>query len=247
LGGTESPLFESLKWARGLKKSLDNGLREKLSHLTRIRREFTELPDTGLPAKLKETASEQLAAVGEVLQKEAFYEDAAQLGTLSRELDDLVSATVSELKAQQSDLAEQELLKWQSSTDWKDLSSDDQLWVNSEITKLTPEASGDLNGLKKLLNSDYAINHTLRELEKQVGVKAAEARKLRAEAAKKVDPKSKQEAKEETVLLPQVLESADQIESLVRQFSSYLDQIRGGASIRLTCRLLEDGNASKKD
>jgi hypothetical protein len=247
LGGTESPLFESLKWARGLKKSLDNGLREKLSHLTRIRREFTELPDTGLLAKLKESASEQIAAVGEVLQKEAFYEDTAQLGTLSRELDDLVSATVSELKAQQSVLAEQELVKWQSSTDWKDLRSDDQLWVNSEITKLTPEASGDLNGLKKLLNSDYALNHTLRELEKQVGVKAAEARKLRAEAAKKADPKSKQETKEETVLLPRVLESADQIESLVRQFASYLDQIRGGASIRLTCRLLEDGNASKKD
>ena len=60
MGGVDSPLYESLVWARNLKKALDNGLRPTLSHLKRLRKEIEDLPDSGIPAKLKESAEEPL-------------------------------------------------------------------------------------------------------------------------------------------------------------------------------------------
>ena len=96
LGGVESPLYESLVWARKLKKALDNGLRANLSHLKRLRQEIGDLPDFGIPARLKASAAETLASVADILGRESFFEESAALGSALHELDKLVAEATCE-------------------------------------------------------------------------------------------------------------------------------------------------------
>ena len=118
LGGVDSPLYDSLVWARKLKKALDNGLRTTLKHLQRVRQEIEDLPDSGIPGKLKSSAAENLASVTDILSRESFFEEAASLGTVSNELDKLIAAATADLVRQQKEVADEELSRWQSSADW---------------------------------------------------------------------------------------------------------------------------------
>ena len=114
----ESPLYAALVWARLLKKALDNGLREQLTHLRLLRTEIEALPDFGLPAQLKQDAAEQLTKVHDILGRESFFEETAALGTAAAELDRLVACTTTGLARQQNDLAQEELSRWQATDDW---------------------------------------------------------------------------------------------------------------------------------
>jgi len=246
LGGQESSLYESLLWARNLKKALDNGLRKTLSHITRIRAEFVALPDSGLPAKLKESAGDSLESISEILHRDCFFDETSVLATASADIDQLVSETVTELAKQQDVLALRDLDRWQTSADWRDLQNEDRSWFTDQVSRLHQEATPDLNGLKKLLSRDFEINHTLRELGEQVAKRSGENRRLREDAAKaKAKAEGRKEIKEETVLMPSSLETADQLQELIKQLSSYLEAMRAGGELRVRCRLIEESGTSQ--
>ena len=237
MGGVNSPLYESLVWARNLKKALDNGLWPTLAHLKRLRQEIESLPDSGIPAKLKESAKEILASITDILGRESFSEESASLGTSADELDKLVAATTTDLARQQKELAADELARWQSSADWMDLSEDDRTWFTSEAAKLTIDADRTLDGLKKLLSHDYSLNHRLRELSDAVTNKAKE-RRLERDRDKDREEEGGDEdgdvtVKETTVMVPTIFKSADQIESLVAELHKIRSQIGKKTRIRI--------------
>ena len=128
MGGIDSPLYESLDWARKLKKALDNGLLPILAHVKRLRQEINDLPNSGIPAKLKASASESIASIADILGRESFFDEASALSTTSGELDKLVAATTEEITKQQVLFCAEELSRWQSSADWSDLTEDDRAW-----------------------------------------------------------------------------------------------------------------------
>jgi len=243
LGGADSPLYESLLWARNLKKALDNGLRATLARLKRLRREIENLPDTGIPAKLKESAKETLKAVTDILGRDAFFEDTSTLAASVDDLDKLVASTTIEIADQQKDLVTGELNRWQESADWADLNEDDRTWFTKEAATLTIDAEATLDGLKKLLNHDYSLNHRLRDLALAVAAKA----KVRRDERKKVkdeDDNGKDEGgavtvKETTVMIPTVFQSASQIETLVAELNKLRSQIDKQTRIRIVWKEIE--------
>ena len=242
LGGPESPLYDSLLWARRLKQSLDNGLRVRLSHITRLRHELADLPDSGLPAKLKEAASDSLATITDILDRESFFDDTASLGTASSEVDTLISQTVSDLVHDQRTVALLELAQWQDSPDWKELQDDERIWFAEEAEKLLCEATPDLAGLRKLLNRDFDLNHRLRELGRLVSTKAGERRQTReakSTATHDAGPVALPGITEERLLLPESLESAQEIKALIDQLSSHLAAMEAGTPLRLTCQIIQ--------
>ena len=236
LGGVDSPLYDSLMWARKLKKALDNGLRTNLSHLKRLRQEISDLPDSGIPAQLKTSAVESLASVTDILRRESFFEEVASLGTVSNELDKLVAGATADLVHQQEGFINEELARWQTSADWADLSDEDRAWFSAEATNLAVEADNSLDGLKKLLRHDYSINNHLRDLSGNVGKKAVENRtaKLRDLESNGDTNGPKSEVSEAEVLVPKIFTSTEEMDLLIAELNKLRVRISGTQRVRIT-------------
>lgn len=232
LGGVDSPLYETLVWARKLKNALDNGLRETLRHLKNLRQEIEGLPNSGIPAKLKESTEDTLETVKDILNRESFFEESASLGTASAELDKLIAATTVELAQQQNELSLQELTRWESLSDWNDLTDDERIWFRCEVDKLAIEADGSLAGLKKLLGHDYTLNTRLRELAQSITKKAAENR-----AAKDKDEKRDKDKVAEVVdtelLVPKIFKSSREIDLLIAELTKVRSKITNAKHARI--------------
>ena len=244
-GGVDSALHDDLVWARNLKKALDNGLLERLSHLRKLRREIDDLPDSGIPAQLKATAAETLAEVDDILGRSSFFEEAAALAKHSNAIDKLIGSTVTDLTEQQEKLRTDSLSRWGDSPDWQDLDGDTRDWVSQEAEKLTKEANKDVDGLRDLLNHDFTLNHRLRELQTKVAEDAATyraKRKEQQEQEKGEDDEGGEETKQESLMLPAAIDSAQQIKDLIEQLNTHLAAIEAGTKLRLTCQVIQEPN-----
>ncbi|KIH76252.1 hypothetical protein SAMN05660860_00132 [Geoalkalibacter ferrihydriticus] len=224
MGGIESPLYDSLIWGRKLKMGLDNGLRSTLTHLTRLRRDIEGLPDSGIPARLKETAAEPLATVSDILGRDSFFDEISSLGTAAAEIDRLVAAAVNDLSGQQAELIAAEEEKWSGSPDWNNLLEAEREWFISQTGTLTVKAEGNLDGLRKLLSHDFTLNHQLRDLASTMSEMAA------TNKTKKRDPEPEVKDVEVTELVvPKVFTSTNDIDLLIAELNKlrarfYLDK-----------------------
>lgn len=244
LGGAASPLYDSLVWARKLKKAFDNGLKVTLTHLQRLRQELDGLPASGIPARLKAAAAEHLATVTDLLAREAFFEESASLGTAARELDKLVASTATDLARQQAELAAEALERWQASADWVDLTDEERAWFASEVGLLALEAEGTLEGLKNLLSHDYSLHHRLRDLEASVAKKAAENRAARDEGKGEGRgdggrEEEEPETSEAEVLVPKVFRSAQELDLLIAELHKLRSRLTASQHVRITWKELE--------
>jgi len=235
LGGIDSPLYESLVWARKLKNALDNGLRETLRHLKKLRQEIEGLPDSGIPARLKESAADTLTTVKDLLNRESFFEESASLGTASAELDKLIAATTAELAIQQNELSLQELTRWETLSDWHDLTDDERIWFRREVDKLAIEADGTLAGLKKLMGHDYTLNTRLRELAQAITKKGAENRVARDKDEKRGEDKEEKVAEvvDTELLVPKVFKSSRDIDLLIAELTKLRSRITSARHARI--------------
>jgi hypothetical protein len=243
LGGVDSPLYDSLVWARKLKKALENGLRANLLYLKRLRQEIGDLPDSDIPARLQVSAIETLVPVTDLLSRESFFEEAAALAATTNALDKLVAGATVDLVRQQSDVVNEELARWQASEDWLDLTEEDRAWFSAEATNLVVEVEGTLDGLKKLLRQDYAINKRLRDLAENVRKKAAEYRTAREQtiesngAANDTEP----QVSETEVLVPKVFSSVKEIDLLIAELTKLRLRVSGAQRVRITWRPFQTG------
>lgn len=241
LGGTESPLHEDLVWARNVKKALDNGLRNQLQHLKRLRDDVCALPDSGIPARLKSDAEGPLQVIDEILQREKFYEESAALAGQRTVLDQFVADTVDRLETQQQAVLADALSRWEAGADWRKLDEENREWFRAEVAKLTKTSNRDPQGLRELLNHDFTINHRLRELVAGIADLAAQGdRKKEAEAGAGQGDKdgAKEQPETTTIILPESLETPQEIESLIDQLSGHLASIRAGKKVLLKCQIL---------
>jgi hypothetical protein len=215
-----------------------------LSHLKRLRQEIGDLPDSGIPAQLKASATEPLARVSEILARESFFDEAASLATTSRELDDLVARTATQLADQQADLARTELSRWQSSADWVDLGDEDRVWFSSEVSNLAIDADGTLDGLKKLFRHDYSLNGRLRDLAANLVRKGAENRAARAgkpEPDASLDDTATpvRQIAEAEVVVPRVFKSANEIDLLIAALTKLRNGITASRPVRITWKEID--------
>ena len=234
LGGVNSPLFDFLQWAHKVTQAFAQGLRPIITALQQLRTELDQLPASGIPGKLRANANERLNQVADILAKEAFFEEAPALHAAHYELVQLVQSTVGELENQQRQVRETELAKWQQSSDWLDLLPEDRGWFVAEVDRLGATVSTDLAGLRKLLANDFDQNSRLRDLERQVGLRAAQ-RRQENEASKEPPIPGTGRKTTQTVELyvPPVIETAEQIEALVGKLKALIGQLSASCNLRI--------------
>jgi hypothetical protein len=230
-----SPLFDSLQWAREVKKAFNNGLKDTVAILQEFRAEITQLPDSGVPGKLKTQAADRLVQVADALAKESFFKEMPALQAARSDLEEFVAAAVTDFTVEQDQLRQAELAKWQATTDWAELNGDDSAWITAEVGKLAKTAAPTLAGFRQLLAHDYDLTKRLQALAREVVQRAAAERARRAEQAAGEEGEPFQD--QQVYILPAVTK-LEQIESLINQLKGYRDQMAAGKRIRVLLKTI---------
>ncbi|HEY3138219.1 MAG TPA: BREX system P-loop protein BrxC, partial [Blastocatellia bacterium] len=230
LGGPESPLADSLKWARKVSTAFSNGMKATVSALRALCSALSRLPDTGAPGRLKAAAAAFVLEIDDILQKEEFFEEGSTLTALQGQLERLVASAVSDLEAEQKDLCLSTLSRWQNTSDWTDLLAGDRDNVIATANRLPVEAPHTLSGLQQLLASAFDLNNRLGDLETSIRVLAAQRRLEHTTVT--VEPVTG--SVDELMAVPAVLTTVEQIDVLIKQ----LQHLRARLASRQLLRIL---------
>lgn len=237
LGGQNSPLFDSLKWALKVKHAFANGLKQVVASLQELNTAIHQLPDSGVPGQLKLNTSELLTQVNDVLAKESFYEESSKLHLAQQQLEKIVGTAVGDLEKQQTQTGDRATAQWQLLPDWTDLLSDDRAWFLSEAETLKFHVPETLNGLRQLLAHDYDLNHRLRDLEAEISTRASQRRNEREKPEKPGDdappPEPPTEVFETNVAVPAIFDKVEQIDMLVGQLHGFRPRIAARQRVRI--------------
>lgn len=244
LGSTDSNLFDSLKWAKQVGLAFKNGLRPTIAALQTLRSELAQLPESGVPGKLREASAERLEQATDLLAREDFYDHAAELGTVRGDLDTLIAGSVSAFAQEQKSLLQDELARWQTSPDWADLSAEERTTINTELEKLVRQPEPTLAGLRSLLAHDYDLQKRVRTLGSQIGqwsqaARAARATPLPADEGATPPPAPTTPPEEQRLFIPAVFESPDDLDRFIQQLENYRAQLRAGKRIKLVSMVLK--------
>jgi hypothetical protein len=242
LGGVDSSLFDALKWARQVAQAFKNGLRPTIASLQTLRTELAQLPTSGVPGKLRLGSKERLEQVADLLTREDIYDQAAALGASLQELEALIATAVSDFAADQSAQLAQRLDHWQNSTDWIDLSEDERSTVSQEIQRLKLEPSRSLAGLRSLLAHTFDLTERVRALGGKIATWAATNRAARAKVVETDSDTAgtgQEKPEERPFIIPRTLETAAQLDDLIKQLQGYRDEIAKGKRLKLLSRVLQ--------
>jgi hypothetical protein len=168
LGGEESELFESLKWAAELKLKLEQGMEQTLRDLRQHCGVIANLPNVDLLAQLKDELAEPLNLIQNRLQQEDFYryspDFSTGLTTMRTRIRDTVIAMQDLIKQRIKD-AEVDLKRV---PEWIKLTQQEQSELLGDLERLTVQVEPDLAGLTTIHNKDYELQSKVQELKRRI-------------------------------------------------------------------------------
>ncbi|MCI0487530.1 MAG: BREX system P-loop protein BrxC [Blastocatellia bacterium] len=239
LGGEESALYESLKWAGEVKRALENELEVTVRELQTHRSEIERLPDTGVPGELRRELAEDLELLRQRLQKEDFYRHTADLNSLLTNIKARVREAVIKLKEQQKLRLKEGAEDLQRLFEWEELTQEERSNAISGLEELAIEATSDLTGLKQLLARDYDINNNLSELKESIQRQGQERRRQRMEEERATVAKEGPTKLKKSMIIPASINTADQLDELIRQLQEIKSLLALYAEIEVSISIKE--------
>lgn len=225
LGAENSAIYDNLKWALEVKRSLDNGLDGTVRDLQSHRLEIDELPNTGAPGELRKELSDDLETLSERLKKEDFFKHAADLSSLLTHIKARVRETVSSLSEQQKQRLKEGVEDLQRLPEWAGLTQGERCNAIAQLEALGLTVSDDLAGLRKLLARDYDISTTTEELKRSIVRQDQERRlqELEEQAGKGDTPAPKTLTR--SISVPKKVGSVAQLDALIRTLTDLKTQL----------------------
>jgi len=242
LGREESALYDNLKWAGEVKRSLDNGLETIIRSLLTHQQAIQDLPDTGVPGTLRQNVAEDLERLRLRLQQEDFYRHAPDLNTLLTALQVQVEVAVQQLIAQQQQRIKEGAADLERLPDWQELTEEERNNVRSRLDDLLITPNPDLLGLKQLLSRDYDLNTTLSQQKQRIGQQAAERRRQRLEAGRLANPMANDEPLKikESIRIPARVTNRAQLALLLQQLQELERRLSGYGAIDIKIELQDE-------
>ena len=225
LGAEESTIYDNLKWAQDVKRSLDNGLSETVRELQSHRQDIEQLPVTGAPGRLKADLADELKTLSERLEREDFFQHSADLNSLLTDIKGRVRDTVRTLSSEQGLRLKEGVEDLQRLPEWASLTQEDRSNAVAQLEALALTATEDLAGLKKLLARDYEIGSTIEELRRSI--KNQHQERLRQELEEGAGRDRVKEPKRfaRSIPLPTKLSSAGDLDALILQLNELKAQL----------------------
>ena len=192
-----------------------------------------DLPNSGIPGKLRQDLAEELDNIAERLSKDDFYQHTADLNTM-----------LTTIKAASRDAALQMAVVQQNSLKaaaqdlsalpgWQEFTQEEQNSILAQLDSLKKESTGDLAGLKQLINQEFVIHSRLNEMKERIMKDGRERQHRRLEEDKKVliaDGKRKIEV----FKFPKSLTSTSELDELIQQLQNLKNQIALYSEIEVT-------------
>ncbi|HEY5867007.1 MAG TPA: BREX system P-loop protein BrxC, partial [Candidatus Tectomicrobia bacterium] len=216
LGGTESVLYDSVKWAAAAKRALEHGLEQTLRQLQEYRSRLMALPESGIPGQLKAAVAEELTQLHARLTQPDFYTHAADFNTLLTSLHTHVRTTVLQMADAQHHRLQEAAQELSQVPEWGELTQEEHTSVLGDLETLTLSTTPDLQGLQALLNQELVIRDRVHELKSRMVRQGQERRRQRLEAEK---AQAKQEGRTKlarVVTIPPSITDASQLDILIQ-------------------------------
>jgi hypothetical protein len=220
LGGEESILYDSLKWASEVKHALENGLEQTVRQLQQHRSGIEALPDSGIPAQLKSALTEELILLRERLAQTDFYQHAADFSTLLTSLRTHVRDAAGQMEGAQNQHLQEAAQDLTRLPEWGELTQEEQNNVLAKLEELVLTVSHDLQGLKALINQEFVMHSRVSELKDRIARQGQERSRQRLEAEK---AKAKQEGKTKltrAINVPTAITEASQLDTLIQELQA---------------------------
>lgn len=232
MGAEESPLYSNLKWAAEVKTSLDHGLEATLLELDAKCKGINGLPNSGVPGELKTELADDVEQLQQRLKQEDFYRHQADLSTTLGNVKIRVADAASKMNQdveQSLKNAQEELPR---SPGWEELTADERNNLLGRLEQFGGEAEQNLSGIQTLLNHDYEITTSLRDLQKSVK-ETADKRRLQREQ-EKLEKKKKEEEEgtyqpkvlQRKLAVPKALKTAEAIDSVIDQLTELRQELQ---------------------
>ena len=232
MGAQESPLYSNLKWAAEVKVSLDHGLESTLLALDAKSKGINGLPNSGVPGELKSELAGDIEQLQQRLKQEDFHKHQADLSTMLGNIKTRVADAASKMNQdveQSLKNAQEELPR---SPGWDELTADERNSLLGRLEQFGGEAEKNLSGIQTLLNRNYEINNSLRDLQKSVK-ETAESRRLQREQ-EKLEKKKKEEEEgtyqpkvlQRKVAVPKALKTSEAIDGVIDQLTELKQELQ---------------------
>ena len=243
MGAEESPLYSNLKWAAEVKASLDHGLEATLLELNTKCKGIANLPNSGVPGELKSELSDDIEQLQQRLKQEDFHTHHADLSTLLANIKTRVADAASKMNQD----VEQNLKNTQEelprSPGWEELTADERNSLLGQLEQFSGEAEQSLSGIQTLLNRDYEITTSLRQLQQSVKQTADNRRLQREQEIAEIEKKEKEKGTfkpkvySQKIPVPKTLKSKDAIDSVIDQLQEVKQKLEGFHEIDITFEL----------
>ena len=240
LGAADSPLFESLKWAKRVQQAFKIGLKQTIASLQTLREAISQLPASGVPGKLRLVTADRLDQVADILAKDAFYDQAAFLAQAQIELEKQIATAVNDLTSEQTALLQTELAKWQTSSDWVYLTPDDRAWIDDSVGQMKKPVEANLTGLRILLAHYYDLNERIRALGSEIASRAEANRIARQKPVTPTEgePPVITTVVDEKLFIPSSFATLGDIDRFITMLQSYRKRIEAGERVRLMSHVI---------
>jgi len=196
LGADDSELFNDLKWAAEIKRSLDQGLESTISELQAYLGELKRLPDTGIPGQLKKDLEETTGAIEERLNQDDFSKHATDFSSGVTQISNKINESVTSLHMQQKQRLKDVGEDLSLVDGWSELTLQEQNNLIESLQSLVIELQGEISDLSVLVNQEFSIQNEINQVkakikqtgESRIKEKVNEERaKLDAEGKKTID------------------------------------------------------------
>jgi hypothetical protein len=225
LGAETSALFDNLKWALEVKRSLENGLDGTLRELQSHRQDIEALPDTGVPGELRNELSEDLSTLSERLKTEDFFKHSADFSSLLTHVKGRVREAVISLSDRQKQRIKEGAEELRRVPEWGELTQEERGSTIGQLDGLELTATHDLAGLRKLLARDYDISSTIDELRRSIQRQGQERIRQRIQDERAETGKKGPAKFEQSVSVPTKMTTAADLDALILKLNEIKAQL----------------------
>jgi hypothetical protein len=201
LGAEKCPLFDSLLWAREIQNAFTNGIETTVVQLRRHLKEIEELPAVGATGDLVTNTAGQRTDAAELLKREDFFTQVPAIQTALKNLQVAVRDGCKALAAAQTASLDREVNSIESMTEWTKLGTEQQDVFSARLDKLRITVTEDIDGIRKLLNHQFAISTELERIRTEI----------RALTKPKENGVGRKPSTEVTITLPKEITSAEDL------------------------------------
>ena len=183
---------------------------------------------------LRKDLAEELDNLSLRLEQEEFYQHSADLNTLLTSLKTASREAALKMADIQQNSIKSAARELAELPDWQEFTQEEQNDILARLDSLKKEASADLAGLKDLINQEFVFHSRLREMKEWMIKEGRERQHQRLEEEKKVVIAEGKKKIQEVFKFPRALNSASELDELIKQLQNLKNQIALYSEIEVT-------------